>query len=91
MWNCGHLSRRGGPGFPRPGGWPLQETEKELCPGYLTRLPQVIETVRLLSWKKTGQLAIRLEGTEPTGLLMDSLDILEAAIGDVESYMLEQT
>jgi len=82
-WNCGFLTpkKRVGPGFPSPAGW---EADKDICPGYIIQLPQVIEVARArVHWNK-GLLRERYEGEELTGVLLDGLELLEGYVQDLE-------
>jgi hypothetical protein len=51
-------------------------------------LPQVLETARLYSWWEKSQLELRLNGVQPTPLLMDCLDILQGAVNELEGEIL---
>lgn len=54
------------------------------CPGYSTRLPEVAEAARALSWSKRGGL-VPLYGTrELPACAVDAVDILDAAANKVE-------
>ena len=88
-WNCGLMAPadRLGPGFPTPPG---AGVSSDICPGYLITLPQVVETARArLHWER-GCLSDRYEGEPLTGLLFDCLEILQAAIGDLESRAMNE-
>jgi len=82
---CGLLPRDPeAPGFPAQTNWPVDSPSA--CPGYLVTLPQVLEGARALAWK--DNLVQRYEGLEPTGLVMDAIDIVQSSISEVESAML---
>ena len=83
-WNCGLVppNERVGPGFPVPASW---GEDTEICPGYLTALPTVIEAARArVHWEK-GLLKERYEGEALTGVLFDCIEILNGAVGELES------
>ena len=79
--------RRRGPGFPAPPDWP---DDSEICPGYLVQMPAVGEAARArLHWEK-GHLRERYEGLKLTGLLLDCIEVLNGAVGEVEASMFKK-
>jgi hypothetical protein len=57
-----------------------------VCPGYTTKLPEVIEAARArFHWEK-GALGMFCEGELPTELLMRSIEILASASNDCSDY-----
>jgi hypothetical protein len=67
-----------------PRGVPCKVT---VCPGYSTRLPEVIEVSRAyLHWDK-GTMRERFAGAEPTPALLDGLELLQGSVRALESYL----
>lgn len=62
--------------------------ELDTCPGYLIRLPQVNEAARARMHWEHGSLEHRYDGQEPTGTLLDCIEILVSQISEVESEAL---
>lgn len=60
-----------------------------VCPGYTTRLPEVIEASRArLHWSK-GSLREYLGDSSPTELLMDAIVTLEVEANDAERWSID--
>ncbi len=59
--------------------------EAGVCPGYSTRLPEVIEAARALSWQKRGGVAPLYGNVQLPGVAIEALDILEGARNEAES------
>lgn len=60
--------------------------EYTLCPGYTTKLPEVIEVTRArLHWSK-GSLPVFCGKDEPTESLVLGIEILEGAANEVQSW-----
>lgn len=67
------------------GDWQGDETT---CPGYTTRLPQVIETLRArVHWEK-GSVESFCAGP-PTEQQLAALEILEGAVNDVTHWAIQ--
>jgi hypothetical protein len=60
--------------------------ELTICPGYTSSLPDVIDVARLYWWADKGGIQ-RSELTRP---LVDGIDVLRCAIGDVEAYSFQK-
>lgn len=59
--------------------------EASVCPGYLIRLPEVVEAARALIWAKRGGVEpLYGRGRLPPGLV-DAVDILDSARNEVEA------
>ncbi len=76
---CGWLSesRHSSGGDPYP--------EASVCPGYLVRLPEVIEAARALSWQKRGGLVPLYGNRALPPAATDALDVLEGARNEAEA------
>lgn len=61
-----------------------------VCPGYTSRLPEVIEITRLRCHWKVGQLAIACHDGPPTPHTLDAILALDWEIAAVESHALEK-
>ncbi len=59
--------------------------EASVCPGYTTRLPEVIEAARALTWSKRGGLAPVYGPGRLPQVAIDAIDILESNINAVEA------
>ncbi len=58
--------------------------EASVCPGYTTRLPEVMEAARAMSWTKRGGL-VPLYGNERLPpVAIDAIDVLEGACNEAE-------
>lgn len=57
--------------------------ECSTCPGYYARLPEAFEVARLLPWFRKGQLHLR--EPNPSGALVDAIDLVEQALSLRES------
>lgn len=106
--NCGHIPKSEWThgGFPQPPHWPCQivrgEDEGEIefrarlktcvCPGYLIRLPQVMDVARQFDWYQTGQLQMGVEQEcgYPTPILKAGIDILKGSSNELESYIMAE-
>ena len=77
-WRCGWL---------RPDAWKdgLAPHAEDVCPGYSTGLSEVIETARLYQWREKGSLAALCEELPLSPAAAMNVDILSAAVGEVES------
>lgn len=67
--------------------WNLDEPpfpEATVCPGYSTRLPEVIEAARSLVWARRGDLAMLYGRKEIPAVAIDAVDILEGASNETE-------
>jgi hypothetical protein len=54
----------------------------QICPGYVCRLPEVIETARArLHWEK-GELVSFCGGAQPSDRLIDAIEILDGAVAE---------
>lgn len=58
--------------------------ECEVCPGYSSRLPEVIEAARALSWSKRGGVTPLYGSRELPACAVDAIDVLEGAANKVE-------
>ena len=67
----------------------LARWDRYLCPGWLIRLPEVIEVARLYLWWDKGQLALALDGEHVTERLRDLIEIFHAAVGAVQRDQME--
>ena len=66
-----------------PRGW--KHDRPETCPGYTTKLPEVIETAYArLHWSK-GALGVALRGEQPHEHLLDAIVLLEGASNECEN------
>lgn len=63
--------------------------ENRTCPGYTTELPDVIDVARVYWWADKGSIRDRLGG-EPPEAIINGVDVLRCAIGDVEHYRIEK-
>lgn len=61
-----------------------------VCPGYSTKLPEVIEAAAAYQHWEKGTLDHRFRGYELTERLMDALEILGANVGAVQSWALRK-
>jgi hypothetical protein len=59
--------------------------EASVCPGYSTRLPEVIEAARALSWQKRGGLLPLYGNRRLPDVAADAMDILEGARNEAEA------
>lgn len=59
--------------------------EASVCPGYSTRLPEVAEAARALSWSKRGGLAPVYGVRKLPQVAIDAIDIIEVARSEVEA------
>lgn len=78
LWRCGWMPeerRMDDPGRPYP--------ETEVCPGYSTTLPEVVEASRLLLWARRGQLEAVAELPLPAAASL-CIDILDGACNESE-------
>jgi hypothetical protein len=57
------------------------------CPGYTTRLPDVIETMRLWGWWERGQLELRCP--DPNDLQMDLIEVFNVHKSLAEQHYLD--
>ncbi len=64
--------------------------EAAVCPGYTTRLPEVFEAARALSWTKRGGLgSLYGEGALPP-CAVEAIDVLESSANTVERRVLRE-
>lgn len=63
--------------------------EYTLCPGYTTKLPEVIEVVRLRMHAKMGSLSLFMHGGEPTEAATVGIEILEGAANEVQAWVMK--
>lgn len=96
-WHCGWMppERHTGPvvdGVRRSGVRLRDEVPHapETCPGYTTRLPDVVEGLRAQLWLDKGDLRGRYEDATPTPRLIDALEILAASEGEVQAHRLRR-
>lgn len=61
-----------------------------VCPGYSTRLPEVVETSRALLWARRGELRLFFEPHQVTPLAKDCIDLLDSACNGAEREMLRE-
>lgn len=66
-----------------PRGW--KHERPEVCPGYTTKLPEVIEVARArLHWSK-GALAVALDGEPAHDMLLVGIELLESSSNECEN------
>jgi hypothetical protein len=58
--------------------------EAEVCPGYSTRLPEVLEASRALAWSNRGGIVPLYGNRELPPAFLDAVDCLGAAASKVE-------
>ena len=71
-----------------PPAYPYQRPD--VCCGYLTSLPQVIEAARAYTWRKDGALSQFYEG-RLTGIAKYCIDIIAGEFKAVEQYAIRQS
>jgi len=59
--------------------------EATVCPGYLVRLPEVVEAARARSWTKRGGLTPLYGSKKLPMVALDAIDILESAANEQEA------
>lgn len=64
----------------------LPAVESDMCPGWLITLPQALEAARASGWRT--QLGQFYEGLEPTGVLMDAIDVFSHEIEVVKAAIM---
>jgi hypothetical protein len=82
-----------GCGFLPKEGWLLGDRpfpEASVCPGYSTRIPEVYEAARALSWSKRGGLVPLYGVRKLPPAAVDAIDILEGAASKVERDILRK-
>lgn len=85
LLGCGYeqplVELRGRPAVPMP--WSPADMPGEpptICPGYTTRLPEVVEVSRARLWFDKGDLRTFTRGEMPTEQLANAIEVLEIAI-----------
>ena len=73
-------------GFPTDAGPALATT----CPGYTTKLPEVVEASRLHWWWSKGQLRDRVEGNRVNDRVIQVVEIFGAEVSAVEAHEIEK-
>lgn len=63
--------------------------EATVCPGYSVSLPVVQEVASCRAHWDKGSLSARLQEYEPTGVLMDLVEVAAGALGSCESYFMK--
>lgn len=59
-----------------------------VCPGYSSRLPEVVEVSRAyVHAAEWGTLRDRFDGLDPTGELLDGLEHLRGSVKALETYI----
>lgn len=73
-------------GFPTDSGPGLAST----CPGYTTKLPEVVEASRLHWWWSKGQLRDRVEGGVVNDRVIEVVEIIGAEVAAVEAHEIDE-
>jgi len=66
-----------------------ERANRYVCPGWLIRLPEVIEVARYYIWFDKGQLALALDGEPMTHRLRDLIEVFHGAVARVQSHMMD--
>ena len=80
-------------GWMRASDWRTEELsphQEEVCPGYTTQLPDVIEAARLLQWRNHGGLAALVDELPLSPRAATCVDILDASVREIESEMMHK-
>jgi hypothetical protein len=73
-------------------GIPGVRDAPELCPGYSTQLPRVVEVARLWGWEQRGsiELNVRTRGWRLSDSVLDMVDVFAAEQSECERWSFEQ-
>jgi hypothetical protein len=58
---------------------------EDVCPGYTTTMPEVIEAARALQWRNHGALVALYDDLPLPPTMAVAIDIVDAAVKDVEA------
>lgn len=63
--------------------------EYTTCPGYTTKLPEVVEIARLRMHAKEGSLPLFMHGAEPTDVVVVGLEVLAGSTNECTTWAME--
>lgn len=86
---CGWESPLEGAIAPLPVGF-SSDGSVNVCPGYLTQLPVVLETARAHAHWERGTLRDRYNRSVLSGHLLDALEYLQGSLWELESHQVAQ-
>lgn len=67
----------------------MHSGEFTTCPGYTTKLPEVIEIARLRVHAKEGTLSLFMHGAEPTDVAVVGIEILAGATNEAQAWAMQ--
>lgn len=90
-WSCAWVPSHERSGeSPVPPSYPHEHERPDICAGYLTSLPQVIEAARAASWRRDGALGQFYDG-KLTGLAKYCIDLISGEFKAVEQHNIRES